>query len=261
MILIKNRARADGFFFRCFFCNKTRSIRHGSLIERSKLSLQEFIWILYFWATKTSMTQICIHLNLSEPTVIDWLNIIREICSWRLLQLNEQVGGEGKIVQVDESLLYKAKNNVGHALYATPKWILGFYDVEARYGFSRFIPNRKAETLLPLIKQHIKPGSVIHTDCFASYSGVSSLNVTPPYVHLTVNHSANFVDPITGCHTNNVESYWASVKDKFKRMRGTSYSNTPSYLDEHEYFILYGQTPFLAFKNIIEHISLKYHFE
>ena len=52
------------------------------------------------------------------------------------------------------------------------------------------------------------------------------------YIHLTVNHSKNFVDPFTGVHTNTVEGLWSAVKRKLKRMNGTRYDRIPEYLDE-----------------------------
>ena len=36
------------------------------------------------------------------------------------------------------------------------------------------------------------------------------------YQHLTVNHTYNFVDPITGAYTNHIESVWQKAKQKHK---------------------------------------------
>lgn len=60
---------------------------------------------------------------------------------------------------------------------------------------------RKAATLLPLIQDHVVQGSLIWTDQWDSYSRLEDLS----YVHSTVNHRANFVDPLTGAHTQGVE--------------------------------------------------------
>jgi transposase-like protein len=165
MQLINDKSRGDGCIFRCTSCKRTKSIRQQTFLENSKLSLSHFIWIAYFWASKASMTQICHYLGLSEPTVIDWLNLIREVCSWKLLQLDQKIGGVGHVVQVDESIIYKAKYHIGHALYARQKWIIGFYDLETRIGFARFLEDRSGPTLLSLIQEHVRPGSTICTDC------------------------------------------------------------------------------------------------
>ena len=49
---------------------------------------------------------------------------------------------------------------------------------------------------------------------------------------MTVNHSLNFVDPVTGSHTNTVEGMWMHAKARSKRERGTSKNLLPSYLNE-----------------------------
>lgn len=117
MRLQQDRTKCDGCRFRCPDCRHTVSIRQGTFLQNAKLSLREFIWMAYLWAYDTPNKSIGEHLSLSEPTVVDWLNFLREICSWKLLQLNVRIGGLGKIVQIDESLIYKAKYNLGHALF------------------------------------------------------------------------------------------------------------------------------------------------
>ena len=44
------------------------------------------------------------------------------------------------------------------------------------------------------------------------------------------NHSLNFVHPVTGVHTQNVESYWNRVKTKFKRMKGVHHDMLTSLI-------------------------------
>ena len=44
---------------------------------------------------------------------------------------------------------------------------------------------------------------------------------TRGYVHLTVNHRLNFVDPDTGAHTQRIASTWWGMKQSFPRTGGS----------------------------------------
>ena len=65
---------------------------------------------------------------------------------------------------------------------------------------------------------HTAPGTIIYSDEWAEYRHVKG----HPGVayHGTVNHSLNFINPTTGTHTQNVESYWNKVNGKKKLMKG-----------------------------------------
>ena len=76
--------------------------------------------------------------------------------------------------------------------------------------------------------------------------------------HQVVNHSLHFVDPVTGVHTQNIESYWNRVKTKFKRMKGVHETMLDSYLDEFMWRERHGRTPTLALNSLIRDISLRY---
>ena len=67
-----------------------------------------------------------------------------------------------------------------------------------------------------------------------------------------------FVDPTTGVHTQAIESYWNGVKTKFKRMKGVSEEQLPSYLDEFMWRERHDSTSASAFMNIMKHISELY---
>ena len=74
-------------------------------------------------------------------------------------------------------------------------WVFGLVDTQhtPALGFMEVVPQRTASTLLPIINQHVAPGTIVHTDEWSSYSRMSSLpNVAS---HATVNHSITFVDP------------------------------------------------------------------
>lgn len=121
-------------------------------------------------------------------------------------------------------------------------WVFGIVDTSQApsVGYMEVVHTRDAATLLPIIQAHVAPGSVIHSDEWRAYSRVGTL---PPVAsHRTVNHSLTFVDPTTGVHTQNIESYWNRVKIKLKRMRGCMSDQIPSYLDEFMWMEHYGQT-------------------
>lgn len=120
----------------------------------------------------------------------------------------------------------------------------------------QIVPSRDAATLLPIIQNHVAPGTVIHSDQWAAYQAVSAL----PQVasHSTVNHSVTFVDPVSGTHTQNIESYWNRAKVKLKRMRGCHSDQIPSYLDEFMWRERYGRTSRDAWVNIMRDISNQY---
>jgi transposase-like protein len=255
MSLTKNGKKSDGFIMRCTSCRIELSIRHGSVLSKSKLTLKEFIYFVYFWCLKISAGQICDLLALSNKTTAKYMWFCREICSWHLQRIDMRIGGIGQIVQIDESVIYRAKYHRGHALYEQQKWMFGLYDVTSKVGLILFVPDRSAATLLPLIVRHVLPGTEIHSDQWSAYRNISALPVTPPFIHHTVNHSLHFSDPLTGIHTNNVEAYWCAVKRKFKLINGARRGDTPSHLDEGMYRERFGRGVHEMWTNFIATIG------
>ena len=123
-------------------------------------------------------------------------------------------------------------------------------------GYMEVVQRRDAATLLPIIMAHTAPGTVIHSEMWAAYARVQ--NLPSVAAHNTVNHSCNFVDPVTGVHTQNFESYWNRVKIKLKRMRGCHAHQLESYLDEFMWRERHGTTYRDALKNIMRDIALAY---
>lgn len=104
-----------------------------------------------------------------------------------ILQEQEQgkIGGRGKIIQLDESKFGKRKFNRGRRVEG--HWVLGAIENGSEDFRLIVCPDnvRDANTLLPIIQEHIEIGSEIHTDAWRAYSQLSSCG----YIHKVVNHS------------------------------------------------------------------------
>ena len=85
-------------------------------------------------------------------------------------------------------------------------WVLGAIDRQTKNCFLVPCPGNKrdAATLLPIINRWILPGSIVHTDEWSAYNGLTAAGFT----HETVNHSIQFVEPLSGTHTNTQEGLW-----------------------------------------------------
>ena len=99
---------------------------------------------------------------------------------------------------------------------------------EDRKFFLVTVPNWDKETLLPLIKERIAAGTTIMSDCWKSYDCLSQED----FEYLTVNHSLHFVDPDTGCHTQNIENLWWQVK---RNLPNTHNKHSQLYLHLAQY--------------------------
>ncbi len=65
---------------------------------------------------------------------------------------------------------------------------MGFRVIERNSGecFLAPVPYRRADILLPIIREHIQPGSTIIPDCWSAYRRISGQG---DYIHQTFKHS------------------------------------------------------------------------
>lgn len=255
MTFVKRSDILDGYTWRCPDHKGSKlSIRHNSWFANHNLSLKVILSIAYLWCQDVPQNSVMSMLGIGSEAAVDWFQFCRDICSWYLLQNPIVLGGNNVIVQIDESLIWKRKYNVGHAV--AQQWIFGLYDTTLHIGIVQFVRDRSAETLIPIIQRHCAPNTIIHSDMWAAYN---SLNQLPQnYTHTTVNHSTNFVDPITGTHTNHVESFWNSIKRKLKYITGSTREHVPSYIDEYIWRKRFGGSHNAILNNFLSAIVERY---
>jgi hypothetical protein len=199
-----------GAIYRCTTpsCRWSRSLWAGSFFSQSRLKCDQIMKLAYYWLGKCSHEQLVAFTGISPKTVTIFGSYFRQLVSSSLDTDDTIVGGEGVIVEIDESKFGKRKYNVGHRVGGA--WVIGGVErTSEKLVFAEVVQNRNAETIIDVLSRHVARGSVIYTDCWRGYSSLSdSLDVH----HLTVNHSKNFVDPETGVHTNSIEALWGSMK-------------------------------------------------
>ncbi|CAC5426638.1 unnamed protein product [Mytilus coruscus] len=185
--------------------------RNGSWFQGHNLSLEKILFITYFWIYKIDQEFVKHELSICNQTIVDWYNYCREVCIEILKTDSEKIGGDSVIVEIDESKFGKRKYHKGRQVEG--QWVFGGIERDSKKSFFATVENRTKETLLKLIKDNIKPGTTIISDCWKAYDCLGSEG----FEHLKVNHSVNFVDPETGAHTNTIESTWRALKNHYQK--------------------------------------------
>ncbi|MGE0636100.1 MAG: IS1595 family transposase [Bacteroidia bacterium] len=150
-------------------------------------------------------------------------------CAWRIgHKIRELMGRDNEIlsgnIEIDETLI-GGKGKIKRGWAAENKTCL--FGMMERNGKVRVtaVDNRHRETLLPIISENVKKGSMLNSDEFKVYRALP-LN---GYTHRTVTHS-KYQWANGDCHTNSIEGYWSNLK---KAILGTHTFVSPKWLQNY----------------------------
>ena len=214
--------------FSCNDCRSTFSPFKGTIFEKSSTDLRKWMY--------------AIHLFLNGKKGISGLQLQREIgvtykTAWRMLQQIRIAMGNTEhqeffdtIVEIDETYIggKPRKDNDHHdnlpkgmgtgakrgrGTSKTP--VVGMIDRVNKRVFAKIaMPNGEgkkltAKQLINILNTVSKQenNNTIISDEFRSYDPLRSNN----FVHLRIDHQKAFSD-YNGTHTNNIESFWATLK-------------------------------------------------
>ncbi len=119
------------------------------------------------------------------------------------------------------------------------------------------VRKRNARTLLRHIREHIRRGSVIHSDEWSAYRGIERMP-GKLYSYHTVNHPMWFAEPTADVTTNRIESVWQKLKAIHRQRCGTHQRMLNSYVDELMWRQHYAGPTSLAFQNFVWHVLSLY---
>lgn len=133
------------------------------------------------------------------------------------------------IIEIDESLFGK-KNKYCRGKLTKKVWVFGLAQRDSRHTRFFVIPNRKNETLHPLITNHVEKGICIFHDDWSGYRKLHDMG----YPHGTVVHTREFKSADGVC-TNLIEGIWGNLKMKINTQHGLRHYMLQDFLDEWSY--------------------------
>ncbi len=95
--------------------------------------------------------------------------------------------------------------------------------------YAAMIPDAKAKTLIPIIRQKVKPDSIVYSDCWRGYN---ALDVSE-FKHYRINHSMLFADKHN--HINGIENFWNQAKRHLRKFNGVPKTHFHLFLKECEW--------------------------
>ena len=234
--------------------NAKKSLRIGSWFSQMRIPIQKIVHLIHLWSNHNSVASASTATGVSERAIIQNYQYLRNVCSGKLMSVDEKLGGPGIVVQIDESL-FRHKYQRG-SRPASEQWVLGIADTSYKPAkvHMEMVASRNAETVLPIIRRKVAAGSIIRSDQWRAYQGLGN---DVAYTYEPLNHSENVVDPVTGVHTQSIESYWNDCKRRLKTASRTKAEMLPGYLDQFMWENQFNRNKD-GFENILLHMSEQY---
>lgn len=190
----------------CWSCKSVVSITADTLAGHSRISLWSWYYLLLLVANRTTglaVDNVARQLGVSRLASYRMLCLVRMHIAKIQEQTRELIGGPGILVEIDETWLPRIV--YANDPHRTGAIVFGIQSEGTIY--TRVLPDRRADTLIGLIRRMVRPGSIVVTDSHRSYHSLSSHG----YQHITLNHRIGEWAR-DGYSTANIESYWTSLK-------------------------------------------------
>lgn len=218
--------------YACEHCGAQVYPTAGTPFDRTRTPLRDWFHVMFLFCTTrngVAAKEVERTLGVTYKTAWRMCHEVRKYMA--LVDGDEPVGGEGRTVEVDETMIGGARPNTGRGNYRSNKTIVVGAIERGGNVVTRVIPNIQKSNLLPAVKASVAPGSTVHTDQNHSYRNLPTMG----FQHSAVNHNQN--EWARGdCHVQSIEGFWAQLK---RGINGThihvSQKHLAKYLGEFEF--------------------------
>lgn len=211
--------------YRCKRCGYRFHDFTGRWINKLNISLKKWLWIIKLFELEVSARKISQQVQLSYPTVLKAVTLIRIALVANAKDGQDLLNGE---IELDESYFGgKRKGKRGRGAYNK----VPVFGILERNGtvMVEVVKDVTAESLLSMTVKTVRRGSIVYTDKFRSYDSLMFCG----YRHLRVDHGKRFA---TGkVYINGLEGFWSYAKERIIKFHGVSKEKFPLYLKEMEF--------------------------
>jgi len=210
-------------------CRRQFSVTVDTVFERSKIPIHKWVLASHLMAASKkgiSAKQIQRMLGISYKSSWFVMHRIREAMNPTGTDNGGKLGGEGDIVQSDETFVGGKKKNV-HRGKPEPKKhpVVALVEPGGRLR-AKHVPNVTAKNVRKVLKEHVRPSSELHTDDSLLYHWLGREFAK----HKSVNHSRDEYVGKDGENVNSAESFFALLK---RGVMGSFHSVSEQHLQRY----------------------------
>lgn len=194
-------------------------------LKHCKLSKKEQLRLIEYFVAGTPARTTADLVGVHRNSAIRFFHKLRENIALKQQNRSEQFCGK---IELDKSYfgaIRKGKRGRGAARKVPVFGIL------KRGGqvYTQVIDDTKSAILMPIIREKIKPESIVYTDCYRSYN---ALDVSE-FKHYRINHSELFAHKHN--HINGIENFWNQAKRHLRKCNGVPKIHFHLFLKECEW--------------------------